>query len=104
MMNDLKKHVVIRCPKCGYEYLASEIFYPESLLGSCQNPLRDENGKLLLLPEGEEPTLEEDWECYNCGCNFKAKLDVRGCSVYNQNYDFSEDYVISTEEHKEKLF
>ena len=93
-MNDLKKHVIIKCPKCGYEYLASEIFYPQSLLGSGPNPLRD----------GEEPELEEDWECYNCGCNFKAKIEMRGCSIYHQNYDFSEDYVITNEEDKEKLF
>ena len=51
-MNDLKKHVIIKCPKCGYEYLASEIFYPQSLLGSGPNPLRDDTGKILLLPEG----------------------------------------------------
>ena len=83
-MNDLKKHVIIKCPKCGYEYLASEIFYPQSLLGSAPNPLRDDMGKILLLPEGEEPELEEDWECYNCGCNFKAKIEMRGCSIYHQ--------------------
>ena len=51
-----------------------------------------------------QPELEEDWECYNCGCTFKAKLDIKGYSVYNQNYDFSEDYVISNDEDKEKLF
>lgn len=103
-MNDLNKHIIIRCPKCGYEYLASEIFFPESLLGSCPDILRDEAGKILLLPTGEQPELEEDWECYNCGCTFKAKLDIKGYSVYNQNYDFSEDYVISNDEDKEKLF
>lgn len=103
-MNDLTKHVIIRCPKCGYEYLASEIFYPESLLGSCSDILRDENGKILLLPNGEEPCLEEEWECDNCGCQFKARIDMKGYSIYNQNYDFSEDYVISNDEDKEKLF
>ena len=46
-MNDLSKHIIIKCPKCGYEYLASEIFYPEDLLGTCNNIIRDENGKIL---------------------------------------------------------
>ena len=104
LSDNLKKHVIIRCPKCGYEYLASEIFYPKSLLGSCQNILRDENGKILLLPDGEEPSLEEDWECDNCGCNFKAKLDIKGLSAYDQTYDFSDDYSISTDDDKENLF
>lgn len=103
-MNDLTKYITIKCPKCGHEYLALEIFYPESLLGSCSDILRDDNGRILLVSNGEEPCLEEDWECYNCGCNFKARLDIKGYSVYNQNYDFSEDYVISNDEDKEKLF
>ena len=103
-MNNLRNHIIIRCPKCGYEYLASEIFYPESLLGSCDNILRDDAGKILLISGGEEPNLSEDWECDNCGCQFKAKLDIKGCSIYNSNYDFSEDYVIETTDDKEKLF
>lgn len=103
-MNDLHKHVIIRCPKCGYEYLASEIFYPDNLLGESRSVLRDEKGHILLLNDGEEPELEEEWECENCGCNFKAKLDIKGGTVYNSNYDFSEDYVISCDKDKEDLF
>jgi DNA-directed RNA polymerase subunit M/transcription elongation factor TFIIS len=103
-MNNLDKHIIIKCPKCGAEYLASEIFYPEDLLGSCKNILRDENNKIIMLEDGEEPSLEEDWECYNCGCNFKASLSIKGSSLYNSNYDFSEDYTIKAEDDKEKLF
>ena len=68
MINDLNKHVIIRCPKCGYEYLASEIFYPETLLGKSTDVIRDDNGKIIFLGNGEEPELTEDWECENCGC------------------------------------
>lgn len=103
-MNNLSKHIIIRCPKCGYEYLASEIFRPEDILGSCSNVLRDDNGKILLLSGGEEPILEESWECDKCGCDFTAKLEMKGASLYNSNYDFSEDYVIRDDEDKEKLF
>lgn len=103
-MNDLSKQIIIKCPKCGYEYLASEIFYPENLLGVAKDVLRDDKGKILLIIDGEEPCLEEDWECYNCGCDFKAKLDIKSGSIYNQNYDFNEDYIISSDDDKEKLF
>lgn len=103
-MNDLSKHIIIKCPKCGYEYLASEIFYPEDLLGSCNNILRDENGRILLVSDGEDPHLEEDWTCDHCGCDFKAKLDIKGTTLYSNELDFSEDFVISTEDDKEKLF
>lgn len=103
-MNDLSKHIIIKCPKCGYEYLASEIFYPEDLLGTCNNIIRDENGKILLVTGGDDPYLEEDWECDHCGCQFKATLNVKGGTLYNNEHDFSEDYTISTEDDKEKLF
>ena len=102
-MNDLKKNIIIKCPKCGYEYLASEIFYPDDILGDSRDILRDDNGKIIFL-DGKEPNLEEDWECENCGCNFKAKLEMKGITIYNNNYDFSEDYTISCDEDKENLF
>lgn len=103
-MNDIKNHVIIRCPKCGYEYLASEVFYPDDILGSAKSVLRDDFGHILLLEDGEEPKLETSWVCDNCGHEFKAKLEIRGASEHDQIYDFSEDYIISTEEDKEKLF
>ena len=103
-MRDLNKQFIIKCPKCGYEYLASEIFYPEDLLGTTKNILRDDNGKILLISGGDNPCLEQEWECDHCGCNFKAKLEIKAESTYNRNYDFSEDYVITSNDDKEKLF
>ena len=63
-MNDLKKHIIIKCPKCGYEYLASEIFYPDDLLGGSTDILRDENGKIIFLGNGKEPSLETEGDEY----------------------------------------
>lgn len=104
MINDLNKHVIIKCPKCGYEYLASEIFYPEGILGNSTDIVRDEKGKIIFLNSGEEPEVEEKWECEHCGCEFKAKLNIKGETIYDNLYDFSEDYNICTEDDKESLF
>lgn len=103
-MNDLSKHIIIRCPKCGYEYLASEIFYPEYILGRSTDITRDENGKIIFLGDGYEPEFEEDWECDHCGCNFKAKLNIKSETIYDNIYDFSDDYKISIDDDKETLF
>ena len=102
--NAVDKNIIIRCPKCGAEYLASEIFYPEDILGTAKDILRDDNGKILLVASGAAPILEQDWECDHCGCNFKAKLEITPKSEYDKNHDFSEDYIISCDEDKEKLF
>lgn len=104
MINDLNKHVIIRCPKCGYEYLASEIFYPEDLLGKSTDIIRDDNGKIIFLGNGEEPELTENWECEHCGCEFQAKLNIKGETIYDNNYDFSDDYQIAIDDDKESLF
>lgn len=103
-MKELNNQIIIKCPKCGYEYLASEIFYPEQILGKAKEVLRDDNGNILWVTEDEESCLEEDWECDRCHCDFKAKLDIKPISIYDKGYDFSEDYSISCDEDKEKLF
>ena len=103
-MNYLKKHIIIKCPKCGYEYLAFEIFYPDDLLGGSTDILRDENGKIIFLGNGKEPSLETEWECEHCGCTFKVKLFIKGETIYNTTYDFSDDYTITNETDKEDLF
>lgn len=103
-MNDIKKNIIIKCPKCGYEYLASEIFFPEDLIGKAQEIVRDDNGKILVILDGEEPHLEEPWECDHCGCDFVAKLDVKASVEYNEDKDFSEEYVLESNTDKEKLF
>ena len=103
-MEEKDSYIVIRCPKCGMEYLAAEIFYPSGLLGKPKDILRDDNGKILLVT-GELPVLEEDWECERCNHQFKAKLKIKPDSSYDSRYDFNEDYTIDiTDEDKEELF
>lgn len=103
-MNDLSKQIIIKCPKCGYEYLASEIFYPDDIFGTCDEVLRDENGHILLVAHGSDPQREEPWTCDHCGCEFTARLTVKGESIYNDDLDFSEDFTINSNSDKVQLF
>ena len=51
------KNLVIKCPKCGYEYLPAEIFFPDVLLGEPSNIIRDEEGKVEFF-EGNSMNLK----------------------------------------------
>ena len=103
-MDEKDKYFVIKCPNCGYEYLAAEIFFTDSLLGSPKDILRDDTGKILFI-SGDEPCLEQEWECDKCGHNFTAKLIVKSEVKYDSKYDFGDDYTINLkDEDKQELF
>lgn len=99
-----KDYVIIKCPKCGYEYVAAEIFFPKTLLGKPSNIVRDDDGHIILV-EGEMPTLQETYECDNCGTTFKTTLSISSESKYNKEIDDEDDFVIDLgNSDKEKLF
>ncbi len=106
-MEDKNNYIIIKCPKCGYEYLAAEIFYPNDLLGHPGDILRDDDGKILMVSYNDEgePCLEEEWECEHCGHTFTAKLKIKADTEYDSRLDFSDDYTITVkDEDKEDLF
>lgn len=90
----MRKFYVIKCPKCGYEYLPEEIFYPKSFLGNAKNIVRDENGKILYFDEDSMNTKEE-YICDNCDCAFDVDAKVEFSTKINVVKDFSEDYETS---------
>ena len=97
------KHIIIRCPKCGREYLASEIFFPDDILGQPHSILRDDNGHIVHV-DGVDPDLVQEWEC-DCGTTFQVRLDVAAQVVYTKDLDFSEEYTIALNDtDKENLF
>ena len=69
-------NIVIKCPKCGYEYLPCEIFYPDSFLGKCSSIIKDDNGKIEFF-SGDSMNLSETFICEHCGYEFlvNAKVD-----------------------------
>lgn len=85
----MKKYYVIKCPKCGWEYLPEDIYV--QILGRPKNEVRDENGKILFF-DGETMDLHEEYICDHCDCAFmidmKSSFDVKIDNVH----DFSEDY------------
>ena len=84
---------IVRCPHCGYEYLAGEIFYPDSVFGRPKQIIRDTLGHIIYedYEEGSEPSDTEKFYCENCDRPFIAEWDVVVRSKpEEQALDFSE--------------
>ena len=88
MKNKVK---IIKCPKCGYEYLPAEIFYPDTLLGHPKDIIRTLDGKIDFYNDtaGE---FEEEYICDNCDTTFTVTASINFDTAINVNHDFSSDY------------
>ena len=80
----------IRCPKCNYEYLLSEIFIPDYITTKPTRIIRDEEGSIITF-EGIQQDLEEEFTCEHCNANFKVTLDLTTKVELNESKTF-EDY------------
>lgn len=90
----MRKFVVIKCPKCGAEYLPAEIFFSDKLLGYPKNIIKNKNGKIEYF-DGDTMCLTEEYTCDYCECTFIAEAKVVFESSVNICHDFSEDYSVS---------
>lgn len=97
-----KNFTVIKCPKCGYEYLPAEIFLPDVLLGKPNDILRDEKGRIEYFG-GESISLQEEFTCENCDVHFKVNADISFKCEYDSKIDFDEDYETTIYKNRIKL-
>ncbi len=87
----MKDLPIICCPKCGQQYLLSEIFMPESFFGKQKEIFKTVDGQIEFY-DGTDPDLEEIYTCDNCGTKLKieAKLSFK---VEEAKDTFEEEYV-----------
>lgn len=86
-----KEMQVITCPICGQQYLPSEIFFPEDLLGEPTEIMKSTSGKIDFFL-GKEPDFDETYICDNCG----TKLNIHANITYKIDAEtdkFEEEYV-----------
>lgn len=78
----------ITCPKCGREYLPSEIYIPDAFFGRPQDIDRTSKGKIESFT-GKAMDLEETYICDTCKCKFNvvAKLSFKVTEM--NKYDMS---------------
>lgn len=79
---------LIKCPNCGCEYLAAEIFYPNQFLGTPKNIEKDEAGKLIYF-NGADMDTTETYVCDNCNRKMtitaKVQFDATVASFNSKN-------------------
>ena len=69
------KRPVIKCPNCGAEYMAAEVYLPDYFLGKPSNIVKGREHNILAY-DGEDMDLEEEYQCDYCNQKFKVKATV----------------------------
>lgn len=85
------KFLIIKCPKCGYEYLPAEIFFPKEILGNPQNIIRNDKGQIEFCT-GTNFNLKEEFTCINCDCDFIADSTVKFFTTESTTPKFDEEH------------
>lgn len=84
---------IIKCPVCGQEYLPSEIFYPDDLIGHPTEIIKNTAGKVDFFI-GPGTNYDEEYICDNCGTPLKIHANVN-YTVESKDVKFTEEYVSS---------
>lgn len=86
-----KKLVVITCPKCGREYLPSEIFVPKQFFGRPGIIQRDQDRNIIGF-SGTSLDTQETYCCDKCDAIFNIKAKVTFEASVEEPLDFDTDY------------
>ena len=86
-----KEQYLIRCPVCGQEYLAAELFLPTDLLGKPTDIVKRNDGKLDFYM-GEKPSYTTEYCCDNCNTNFRVRARIYYDVTTNDYDNFDKDY------------
>lgn len=97
MKNITHKSPVIRCPRCGAEYLPSEIYIPGSLIGQPDEVIKDSFGKIIYedySTDTREPDMIEHFICDYCEKPFVIEAMVTyKTKTEAPEKDFKQQYV-----------
>ena len=85
------KNQKIKCPHCGREYLAAEIFMPNSLLGKPYDIIRDDTGKITNYL-GKDMDLRETYICDSCETPFRVNANIKFYTVELDDINFNKEY------------
>ena len=83
---------MIKCPKCGAQYLPAEIFLPNEFLGKPKTIFKDNNG-IIEDYSGNSMDTEEEYICDYCDTPFNIYATVQFKTLINEGKNFNELYV-----------
>lgn len=90
-MTEQRDFQVIKCPKCGYEYLPGELFVGNAFIGRPKDISRTFDGKILYF-DGNTMDTDETFICERCNAPLKLHADVTFRVNVDTKRDFSDDY------------
>lgn len=88
------KDPMVKCPKCGFNYLPAEVYYPDKLLGHPTNIVRSDKGEVISYG-GSSMDLTEYFQCEHCGANFKSMGIVKFVPYPQEDLDFDEEEYVT---------
>lgn len=86
-----RKLIVIKCPKCGREYLPVEIYLPKEFFGTPEFVKRDTEGHIVDYI-GSSIDTHEKYCCDTCNTTFSVDAQVSFSTKIESEVDFSVDY------------
>lgn len=92
----------IRCPNCGAEYMAAEIYLPDSFLGKPSFIDKEHNTGKIKDFFGPDMDLREKYICDYCNAKFRIDTSVKFFTKELSEEDFNKEHV--TKYKKSKLF
>ena len=96
------KSLIIKCPKCGRQYLPAEIYYPNSFFGKPMQIDKNEKGEVEYY-NGKSMDLVETYMCDSCNSKFQVTADISFSTSLVVNEVFSEVYSTPLFENKLEL-
>ena len=94
--NTIRKTPIIKCPHCGAQYLAAEIYMPGAFLGRPDDLVKDSLGKILYedYQEDKEPDMIEHFICDYCDKPFVIEATITYKTMEEApERDFQNQYV-----------
>ena len=87
-----KKHLFIKCPRCGREYHAAEIYIPNAFFGKPSIIERDATTGRIDNFYGDDMDLVEHYICDKCNTPFKVTAKLQFNVVEEDKINFNKDY------------
>ena len=94
--NTSRKSPIIKCPHCGAQYLAAEIYMPGAFLGRPEDLVKDSLGKIIYedYRDSQEPDMIEHFTCEFCDKPFVVEATITYKTMAEEpEKDFSQQYV-----------
>ena len=91
-----------RCPNCGAEYTAGEIYLPKYFLGVPRDIERDATTHRILYDMGKPMDTKETYICKYCNTPFKVSAYVKFNVEEDVKHNINKNYVTSLK--KKTLF